>query len=384
MIDIKWLISFVGLMTLIFGYLLLILKKSSEYIKGPALWATGSFLMGLGLVLLAWYPWPAEYPNVAISSFLIISSRSCYLVGLWQFKEKKIHYPLVIALPLFAVIQSTIFDLVINQPSVRIAINSVLYAFIAFYSFIEMLHPNEMALKYIFRINAIVFFLYGFIMLARALFAFQMNSDTFIKSTPISIAVFVLAVSMQAVLTYGFILMVNKKIAEDLKKQIAIKDLFFSIIAHDLKNQVNVITGFSELLYTSISVQDTNKNLQFASYIRQASLQTTGLLENLLDWAKIQNKVEIFNPSKNDLNELIKDEIDALSSISCNKQISIDYTCEQKPFIITVDRNMFKTILRNLLINAIKFTNQGGKIKIEIRHIPQYVEINVSDSGIGF
>jgi len=382
-IEIKWLIIFVGLITLIFGGLLLILKKSSDYIKGPSFWATGNFLMGIGLIIFALYPWPIEYPNIVVSSFLIISSRSFYLAGIWQFKEKKFNYFVIISLPILSILVNTIFCLVNNLPSIRIAFNSSIFAFLAFYAFYEMLYPTEKTLKNIFRINSIAFFISGLIMIIRALYAFRFNEEGMLKSPPISIAFFISIASLQAILTYGFIIMVNTKVAEDLKKQIAIKDMFFSVIAHDLKNQINVITGFSDLLYKNINKQNTEKNIQFTGYIRQASLQTNALLLNLLDWSKIQNKIEIFSPEKLDLNELINEEIETSLSMSFNKQISVDYKEEKIPLIITADKNMLKTILRNLIINAIKFTNPGGQINIHAKFIPEYVEINVSDSGIG-
>ena len=381
-IELKWLIIFVGLVTIIFGFLLLILKKSSEYVKGPSSWATACFVMGIGLILFSSIPIQNENLTFILSPMLIVTSRSFYLAGIWQFKGKKINYPLLISLPLLSVIQSAFFCLVISNPSIRIAINSSIFAFMDFYLFYEMVTPNEKSLKKICTINAIVFVLNGILMVFRAIFAFRIEHPDMLKSGPISIAFFALTVVLQGILTYGLIIMVNTKVAEDLKKQIAIKDMFFSIIAHDLNNQVNIIKGFGELLYTNISKNNMEKSLQFAGYIRQASLQTNALLTNLLDWARIQNKNNIFNPEKLDLDKLIQDEIEACESIAGNKQIVVDYGEELKESVLA-DKNMLKTILRNLLINAIKFTNQGGRVKIQTKIIPQYVEISVSDSGIG-
>jgi two-component system, sensor histidine kinase and response regulator len=381
-IELKWLIIFVGLVTIILGFLLLILKKSSEYVKGPLLWATACFVMGIGLILFSSIPIPNETLTIIFSPFLIVISRSFYLAGIWQFKGKKINYPLILSLPLLSGIQSAFFCLVISDPSVRIAINSSIFAFMAFYLFYEMITPTEKSLKKICTVNAIVFLLNGILMVFRALFAFRIEHPDMLKSGSVSFVFFALTVVLQGILTYGLIIMVNTKVADDLKKQIAIKDMFFSIIAHDLNNQVNVIKGFGELLYTNISKNNSEKSLQFAGYIRQASLQTNALLTNLLDWAKIQNKINIFNPEKLNLDELIWQEIEACESMASNKQITVDFKEELKE-PIWADKNMFKTILRNLLINAIKFTNQGGRVKIQTKIIPQYIEISVTDSGIG-
>jgi len=200
--------------------------------------------------------------------------------------------------------------------------------------------------------------------------------------TPLNTTFFILMSGLYLVSSYGFIIMVNTRLAEDLRKQLSVRHKLLSIIAHDLRSSLNVVGGFSDLLSRSIEDFEVDKSKQFAGYIKQSAIQMNGLLSNLLEWATSQARAGIFVPEELDIRELIHEEISLNSSISSNKQIAINYN-ESIPLMVTADRNMLKTILRNLIINAIKYTNPGGVIKISTKEFPKYAEVSVSDSGIG-
>jgi signal transduction histidine kinase len=162
----------------------------------------------------------------------------------------------------------------------------------------------------------------------------------------------------------------------------ASKDKFFSIIAHDLKNPFNTIIGFSEMMKESIKLNDSATFYEYADMINTSAVQTLRLLENLLAWANSQQKKIAYTPVPINLSELVTDEFIMVDEMATGKNIEI------KSYIndtITVlgDKNMIRTILRNLITNAVKFTHKNGKVEVNAITRNNQLEIAVSDNGIG-
>jgi signal transduction histidine kinase/ligand-binding sensor domain-containing protein len=162
----------------------------------------------------------------------------------------------------------------------------------------------------------------------------------------------------------------------------ASKDKFFSIIAHDLKNPFNNIIGFSELLQEEIRSGDNERNMEYADSINNSAVQTLSLLENLLEWAKSQTGKTLYKPQPVLLSELINEEYLMLRDQARGKKIEFKREVPDDLKIIA-DRNMIKTVLRNLISNAIKFTNKNGKIDVKAMADHQTVDISVTDNGMG-
>ena len=162
----------------------------------------------------------------------------------------------------------------------------------------------------------------------------------------------------------------------------ATKDKFFSIIAHDLKNPFNDLMGFTQLLSMNIDKYDKSKIESFVRIIHQSSKLAYNLLENLLDWSRTQTGNLNFEPEGILIKDLIKENIDLLESTASNKNIKIypEIDCDLSVY---ADKNMIRTVIRNLISNAIKYTNQGGFIKITVNNAGRYCKVNVSDNGIG-
>ena len=160
------------------------------------------------------------------------------------------------------------------------------------------------------------------------------------------------------------------------------KDKFFSIIAHDLKNPFNTIIGFSEILKEGIRSGDNAAIKESTELINTSAIQTLRLLENLLEWANSQTGKIVFNPVPFKLNELFNEELNLLNDMAARKNIEL-LSSLPEDLIIKADKNMIKTILRNLISNAIKFTQRNGKVEVKAISDNKQVEISVSDTGIG-
>jgi len=157
---------------------------------------------------------------------------------------------------------------------------------------------------------------------------------------------------------------------------------FLSIIAHDLRSPFSSILGILELLKMSLKELDKNEIEKYIEIVYNSANNTLTLLDNLLVWALSQNKEKNFKPIKINLYELLREEIENLKTLASQKQITLRHSV--KPDLnVTVDIQMVKTILRNLINNAIKYTNVNGEIIIDANEVNQYIEIAIKDNGIG-
>ena len=168
----------------------------------------------------------------------------------------------------------------------------------------------------------------------------------------------------------------------ELKELNSSKDRFFSIIAHDLKNPFNIIIGFSEILNEEIKANHVARINEYANNINTSAIQTLRLLENLLEWASSQSGKISFNPVPISIMELLDEELKMAKDMAIAKNIELIKSYSEDATIVA-DRNMVKTILRNLISNAIKFTRRNGKIEVKAGIIRNQLEISVRDSGIG-
>lgn len=169
---------------------------------------------------------------------------------------------------------------------------------------------------------------------------------------------------------------------EQLKETNAAKDKFFSIIAHDLKSPYQGLLGYSQLLSTEYATLTEAEKISFIGNIEQLSNSTYKLLENLLEWARLQTGKMNFIPEKFDLLLELYPTFSLLKQTSQNKKIEFTYSID-KNVSVFADVNMVSSIVRNLVANSIKFTNQGGKVTLNSSIKGDYVEIAVKDTGVG-
>jgi signal transduction histidine kinase/ligand-binding sensor domain-containing protein len=169
---------------------------------------------------------------------------------------------------------------------------------------------------------------------------------------------------------------------KDIEELNASKDKFFSIIAHDLKNPFQTIIGFSEMQKEEIKSGNFAGIEECAMLINTSAVRTFHLLENLLEWANSQRGKILFAPVQVNFRDLFFEDMVTLKSMASAKNVELKDSIPEN-LMITADKNMLKTILRNLISNAIKFTNRNGKVEVAAMLDDRQVEISVSDNGIG-
>ena len=169
---------------------------------------------------------------------------------------------------------------------------------------------------------------------------------------------------------------------DQLKDLNSTKDKLFSIISHDLRSPFNTILGFGELLLNSYSELTDDERKNMISQLYKTSNQTFYLVENMLNWARIQTRNIKYEPKKIDLKEFFDWKFDLYEKIAESKGIALQSMLDVN-IIVYTDVNFLETILRNLINNAIKFTSAGGTIQITANPGSKEVVISVKDSGIG-
>ena len=174
-------------------------------------------------------------------------------------------------------------------------------------------------------------------------------------------------------------LIATQKELELLNKQ---KDKLFSIIAHDLRSPFTGMLGFAEILiedYAELSENDKNFYIQ-GIYSSLKDLLT--LIDNLLTWARVQLSRVDFYPQEISLQMIVNSVFSSQRITANNKQIKLEseISGEINAF---ADADMIETVIRNLVSNAIKFTNNGGTIKVNAINERDFIKVEIQDNGVG-
>ena len=170
---------------------------------------------------------------------------------------------------------------------------------------------------------------------------------------------------------------------EDLQKTNAEKDKFFSIISHDLRGPFNGFLGLTRLMAEELPGLTQEEIQKMAGSMRDSAINLFRLLENLLEWSRMQQGMIIFNPELIWWIPFIKECMRPITDSANKKGIEISYEIP-KDLEVFADQYMLASTIRNLASNAVKFTLKGGKVTIAAKSVPGHsVEISVRDTGIG-
>ncbi|RED45128.1 signal transduction histidine kinase [Aestuariispira insulae] len=162
------------------------------------------------------------------------------------------------------------------------------------------------------------------------------------------------------------------------------KDRFFSVIAHDLKSPFNALLGFSQLLSEQGGMLAREKVTEYGRMVHQAAEAAYKLLEDLLDWSRLNMDRIEFNPEAFNLCDLMQQNEIRFGPMAAFKEIDLILIPPSvRPVRVLADIQMVDAILRNLISNAVKFTHPGGQIILSCKKMGEMVEISIADTGIG-
>lgn len=177
----------------------------------------------------------------------------------------------------------------------------------------------------------------------------------------------------------------NREIAglnDELQTALTIKNKFLSIVAHDLKSPFTALLGYTEILSDDLESLPKEQVSKMINELGRLSRQTYSLLLNLLHWTQIQTNRISLNPVIIHLKKSVEHSYSIMESSIKNKQIEL-LNLIPEDIQTRADQNMINTIMQNLVNNAYKFTNPGGKIIISTETKEQKIYVSVEDSGVG-
>lgn len=170
-----------------------------------------------------------------------------------------------------------------------------------------------------------------------------------------------------------------RKELEELNNQ---KNKLFSIIAHDLRSPFTGLIGFTEILIDDFNELSDDEKKFYVNNIYKSLKEYLTLIDNLLTWSRLNLEKVGFNPQNISIKKIINSVFNSIQILASNKNIKILSYVDDNTMAFA-DADMVETVLRNLVSNAIKFTNEGGEIWIKVTELNEMISVKVEDNGVG-
>ncbi len=175
---------------------------------------------------------------------------------------------------------------------------------------------------------------------------------------------------------------IKRKNAE-LQKLNAEKDKFYSIIAHDLRGPLGAIMGMTDMMADETELFSNEERKELTLNIKDSVRNTFDLVEQLLQWTRMQRGLTDFKPQMLPLKDIVEESLKVFLETARIKSVGLTSIIPQK-LSVFADRNMLQAVIRNFVSNALKFTPSGGIITINaIQEEENFADISITDTGIG-
>lgn len=381
--DIRTIFAFLFIIQIFLSIVLTVLWHSHKknecfyyYALSTAIISTTYFLFVLRNVI-------SDFITITIANVLCMMA--CYYrmesySSFFKTNIRKYNLTSLITFSVMAVFFCHIYDSAV----MRVVILSTYIGCISVY--IGMLFKNNVITenKPLYYIGVIINFWFAIITIARVI-SWIMIPEIRSLLSPSAINIFYLMSLLINDIggTIVFTLINNERLSRELKYAINTKDRFFSIIAHDLMGPLGNITSMMELfLDEKYSFKDDEKK-EILIQLKKKSQITYELLENLLKWARSQRNEIKYEPELFEIGDIINKNIEIFKDIAAQKKIELIYNAQDHTAVLA-DKKMISTIIRNLISNAIKFSNMNGRIVISAEKSDNNTAaITIEDNGIG-
>ncbi|MBO7596603.1 MAG: PAS domain-containing sensor histidine kinase [Bacteroidales bacterium] len=170
--------------------------------------------------------------------------------------------------------------------------------------------------------------------------------------------------------------------SEELQKANDTKNMFISIIAHDLRNPFNAIIGLTDILRKREAVINDPKANELSGVILQSAKTTYDMLNNLLLWCRSQQNTIAFEPEELNLHYTVDEALSEVKGQAQKKHIMLINRTSTSD-TIWADAQMLQTVIRNITVNSVKYTNEGGLITVAAEWTPEGIDVIIEDNGIG-
>ncbi len=360
---------------------MLLLRRTAAG-NGTGYWAAGSLVVGFAL-LFRLIPPSNGYLSMVAPGVLVTAGLYLYLAGIWEFKQRKIHYRIIIGFPVADFLQSIVFFFVLHSFRIQVIVHVLFLSVYCIIAITEMfkLPPRQHFLKHIFRINAFSFFIFFLLLLVNLTAVLVRKSINPQQLSDTGIILHIISGFVMIALTFGFLTAVNMKLSNDLRNQLKSRNRFFSIIAHDLRGPVGNIMNFLDLMENESELTEQKRKM-FMETLYTLSHSTYHLLLNLLEWASKAKNLSNFETEVLDLNRIVSQNLSFFKSSAVLKSIDVEFN-PGDAVSLTGNENMLQTIIRNLVSNAVKFTPENGRITISTTKTRDKIRLQVTDTGRG-
>jgi len=171
---------------------------------------------------------------------------------------------------------------------------------------------------------------------------------------------------------------------QELRATISNRDKMYSVIAHDLRSPMASIRMVLNLIVTTMSPDTIGQELyELLDKANRESEECHDLLDNLLKWTKSQTGRLNVVLQDLDLNDIIPGVVDIFEMIAQTKRIKLEYKGTSEPMVVRADNDMLKTVVRNFLSNAIKFSPEESVIEIMMTKEGNFAKVSITDHGVG-
>jgi signal transduction histidine kinase len=167
------------------------------------------------------------------------------------------------------------------------------------------------------------------------------------------------------------------------KEMEALKASFYSMIAHDLRSPISVVTGYTSLILDGKTGEISDIQKEFLEAVQARSESMLKLVDEFLTVSKFEASFISLEFEDADLNKLLTEVVDSLSLIAVNKKIAVEFDPGSKPLPIKADSQKLYKVMSNLFDNALKYTPDGGSVEVTIEKIDSEYRIEFKDTGIG-
>jgi PAS domain S-box-containing protein len=174
----------------------------------------------------------------------------------------------------------------------------------------------------------------------------------------------------------------TRRYTDELEKLNSSKDKFFSIISHDLRSPLSTLNGYTDLLMNDIDGYDRETIKAMAGSMNGLARRIHALLENLLEWSRFQAGRMEYQPIKVDLHDIVDDAVDLLQENALRKRLTIANHLNGDSCALA-DMRMLRSVVQNLLSNALKFSRPGETIEIRAKKIDSQIHLSIVDHGVG-
>ncbi len=380
-LDLNSLLYVIGGISFLFTLLMLLFHNLTPTIEGPLHWAMGSLSAVFGSLLLAFYPLVPGYISFVFGGVFTVMALSFYLAGIHAYKNVKSNKIWTYGIVVAQFILGTLFYSILDLPNYRMISFSMVCTIGSLLIVIELLKPVQKKFRVAFLLCSLVFGTSAMTSIFRIIYIILYLPGEALVPTPANQLFYFMANVTQALLLFSFLLLISLKIAERLEMKVQAQRKFFSVIAHDLSGPVCTVSQMLEFANNDDDLDEVRRRYIYRE-VEKLSDSTYHLLQNLLLWSR--NQLEDLAPviRKFDLNKVLVENIDFLRQIAVTKGITIQYE-PTTDLICMGDSRMIDTVVRNLISNAVKFTNSGGKITITCQPDKENLILEIVDTGIG-